>query len=85
MLTGGTSIIPGLAQHLEDSLRGILPGYSKDILVGRPPRELDPQVVVWKGGAVFGRMSRTNDSWINAFLYERLGERVLAHKLMWAW
>ncbi|KAJ9609868.1 actin-like protein arp8 [Cladophialophora chaetospira] len=85
MLTGGTSVIPGLASHLEDALKGILPGYSKDILIGRPPRELDPQVVAWKGGAVFGRMSRTNDSWINAFLYERLGERVLAHKLMWAW
>ncbi|KIX93610.1 uncharacterized protein Z520_10788 [Fonsecaea multimorphosa CBS 102226] len=85
MLTGGTSIIPGLGSHLEESLKGILPGYSKDILIGRPPRELDPQVVAWKGGAVFGRMSRTNDSWINAFLYERLGERILAHKLMWAW
>lgn len=85
MLTGGTSIIPGLAAHLEESLKGILPGYSKDILIGRPPRELDPQVVAWKGGAVFGRMSRTNDSWINGFLYERLGDRVLAHKLMWAW
>ncbi|KIX02651.1 uncharacterized protein Z518_08593 [Rhinocladiella mackenziei CBS 650.93] len=85
MLTGGTSIIPGLASHLEESLKGTLPGYSKDILIGRPPRELDPQVVVWKGGAVFGRMSRTNDSWVNAALYERLGDRVLAHKLMWAW
>ena len=85
MLTGGTSVIPGLASHLEESLKGMLPGYSKDILIGRPPRELDPQVVAWKGGAVFGRMSRTNDSWINAFLYERLGDRVLAHKLMWAW
>jgi len=85
MLTGGTSIIPGLASHLEESLKGILPGYSKDIMIGRPPRELDPQVVAWKGGAVFGRMSRTNDTWVNAFLYERLGERVLAHKLMWAW
>jgi hypothetical protein len=30
-------------------------------------------------------MSRTNDSWVNGFLYERLGERALAHKLMWAW
>lgn len=85
MLTGGTSIIPGLAGHLEDTLKGILPGYSKDILISRPPRELDPQVVAWKGGAVFGRMSRTNDSWVNPFLYERLGERVLAHKMMWAW
>jgi len=85
MLAGGSSVIPGLAQLLEDRLQTMLPGYSKDILIGRPPRELDPQVVVWKGGAVFGRMSRTNDSWINAFLYERLGERVLAHKLMWAW
>ena len=35
MLTGGTSIIPGLASHLEDSLKGVLPGYSKDILIGR--------------------------------------------------
>lgn len=85
MLTGGSSIISGLNQHLEDTLRGILPGYSKDILIGRPPRELDPQVVAWKGGAVFGRMSRTNDCWINGFLYERLGERILAHKLLWAW
>jgi actin-related protein 8 len=85
MLTGGASIVPGLASHLEDSLKGILPGYSKDMIISRPPRELDPQVVAWKGGAVFGRMSRTNDSWVNSFLYERLGDRVLAHKLMWAW
>jgi len=53
--------------------------------VNRPPRELDPEMVVWKGGAVFGRMNRTNDSWVTPFLYERLGERVLASKLMWAW
>lgn len=85
MLTGGTSTIPGLASHLEESLKGILPGYSKDILIGRPPRELDPQVVAWKGGAVFGRMSRTNETWVSGFLYEKLGDRVLAHKLMWAW
>ena len=85
MLIGGASITPGLSSHLEELLQGQLPGYSKDIIVNKPPRELDPQVVVWKGGAVFGRMSRTNDSWINGFLYERLGERVLNHKLMWAW
>jgi actin-related protein 8 len=85
MLIGGASSTPGLSSYLEEQLQGQLPGYSKDIIVNKPPRELDPQVVVWKGGAVFGRMSRTNDSWITAFLYERLGERVLGNKLMWAW
>ena len=85
MLIGGASITPGLSSYLEELLQGQLPGYSKDIIVNKPPRELDPQVVVWKGGAVYGRMSRTNDSWVNETLYERLGERVLSHKLMWAW
>lgn len=85
MLIGGSSQVAGMGPHLEETLQGMQPGYAKDIVVGRPPRELDAQVVTWKGGAVFGRMSRTNDSWVNVFLYERLGERVLAHKLMWAW
>ena len=84
-LIGGASQVPGLSSYLEEILQGKLPGYAKDIVVNKPPRELDPQVVVWKGGAVFGRMSRTNDSWIDGRLYERLGERVLSVKLMWGW
>lgn len=85
MLIGGASITPGLSGFLEEQLQAQMPGYAKEIIVNRPPRELDAQVVAWKGCAVFGRMSRTNDSWINGSLYERLGERVLSHKLMWAW
>lgn len=84
-LIGGASMTPGLSSHLEEILQGQMPGYTRDINIGKPPRELDAQVVVWKGGAVFGRMSRTNDSWVSPDLYERLGERVLSHKLMWAW
>jgi actin-related protein 8 len=63
MLIGGSSTIPGLAGHLEEALQALQPGYAKDVMIGRPPRELDAQVVVWKGGSVFGRMARTNDSW----------------------
>lgn len=87
LLIGGASKVNGLGPHLEQTLVGLLAdtGYSRDIVVNRPPRDLDSEVVVWKGGAVFGRMSRTNDSWVTPFLYERLGERVLASKLMWAW
>ena len=66
MLIGGSSTIPGLAGHLEEALQALQPGYAKDVMIGRPPRELDAQVVVWKGGSVFGRMARTNDSWLVA-------------------
>lgn len=85
MIIGGSSLIPGLNTYLEEQLQAALPGYTKDIVVGRAPRELDAQVVVWKGGAVFGRMVRTNDSWVDGGLYERLGERVLSYKCMWGW
>ncbi len=85
MLVGGSSLIPGLPAYLEESLQAIRPGYAKDILIGRPPRELDAQVVAWKGGSVFGRMGKTNDSWVGGLEYERLGERVLGYKCMWAW
>ncbi|RMZ76572.1 hypothetical protein DV737_g4782, partial [Chaetothyriales sp. CBS 132003] len=81
-LIGGASQVPGLDKYLEAALQGKEPGYAKDIIVNKPPRELDPQVVIWKGGAVFGRMSRTNDSWVDWRLYERLGERVLSVKLI---
>ena len=84
MLIGGSSQIPGMAGYLEESLQVLEPSYANAFLIGRPPRELDPQVVCWKGGSVFGRMARTNDSWIGAMEYERLGERILAYKCMWA-
>lgn len=87
LLIGGASKVKGFTTHLELTLQQALinTGYDREIVVGRPPRDLDPEMVIWKGGAVFGRMSRTNDSWITPFLYERLGDRVLASKLMWAW
>ena len=85
MLIGGSSVIPGLASYLEEAMQIARPAYAKEIMIGRPPRELDAQVVVWKGGSVFGKLSKSNDSWVSQSLYERLGERVLANKCMWAW
>ena len=85
MVIGGGSQIPGFCTFLEEKLKELRPGYAKDILVGTPPRELDPQGVVWKGGSVFGKLRGTNDSWIGRMEYDRLGARLLAYKCMWAW
>ena len=51
-----------------------------------PPRELDQQLVAWKGGSVFGRLSSNgNDSWIYQREYDLLGWKLLAQKLMFAY
>ena len=84
MVIGGGSQVPGFYVYLEEKLKELRPGFAKDIMIGVPPRELDPQVVVWKGGSVFGKL-RGNDSWIGQLEYDRLGSRLLAYKCMWAW
>ena len=85
MAIGGGSQVPGFYAFLEERLKELRPGFAKDILIGTPPRELDPQGVVWKGGSVFGKLRGTNDSWIGRMEYDRLGARVLPYKCMWAW
>ena len=85
MVVGGGAQVPGFYSFLEEKLKELRPGYLKDIVIGTPPRELDPQGVIWKGGSVFGKLRGTNDSWIGRMEYDRLGARLLAYKCMWAW
>lgn len=85
MVVGGGSMINGFHPFLEERLKNLRPGFAKEIMIGTPPRELDPQVVVWKGASVFGKLSGTNDSWIGQLEYDRLGHRLMAYKCMWAW
>ncbi|KAJ5143758.1 uncharacterized protein N7515_002545 [Penicillium bovifimosum] len=85
MVVGGGSLTSGLHLYLEERLQSLRPNYAKEIMIGTPPRDLDPQVVVWKGASIFGKLSSTNDSWIGRVEYDRLGSRLLAYKCMWAY
>jgi actin-related protein 8 len=85
MVVGGGSLVNGFHSFLEERLQALRPGFAKEIMIGTPPRDLDPQVVVWKGASVFGKLSGTNDSWIGQLEYDRLGHRLMAYKCMWAY
>ncbi|KAI9784032.1 MAG: actin-like protein arp8 [Peltula sp. TS41687] len=85
MLVGGGAQIPGFNAFLEERLKEMKPTFAKEIMIGAPPRELDPQVVIWKGGSVFGKLKGANDSWISQMEYDRLGSRLLPYKCMWVW
>lgn len=84
MVIGGGAKVPHFTSYLEEKLRARRPDIADRILVSRSARDMDEQVVVWKGGSVFGKLPM-NDSWITPFEYERLGPRVLHHKVLWAW
>ena len=72
-------------EFLEEELADPQSRFRKDIMVAPPPREMDPQVLVWKGASVFGKLQGTNDSWIGSLEYDRLGSRLLAYKCLWSW
>ncbi|RWA13835.1 hypothetical protein EKO27_g1269 [Xylaria grammica] len=84
MVVGGGSKIPLFTQTLEEKLRARRADLLDRILVSRSARDMDEQVVVWKGASVFAKLP-ANDSWITPFEFERLGARVLHHKVLWAW
>lgn len=84
MVIGGGAKIPHFTVTLEEKLRQRRPDLHDKILVSRSARDMDEQVVVWKGASVFAKLS-TNDSWITPFEFERHGSRTLHHKVLWNW
>ncbi|KAI5794394.1 hypothetical protein DFH27DRAFT_516354 [Peziza echinospora] len=83
ILVGGGSLVPGLNHFLEERLKAMKIYSDYPVIVAMPPRELDPQVIAWKGASVFGKLKATNDSWIRAADYDILGSRLLAYKCHW--
>jgi actin-related protein 8 len=84
MVIGGGAKVPQFTVVLEEKLKARRPDLHDRILVSRSARDMDEQVVVWKGASVFAKLA-TNDSWITPYEYERLGPRSLHHKVLWAW
>ncbi|KAL2271690.1 hypothetical protein VTJ83DRAFT_1061 [Remersonia thermophila] len=82
MVIGGGAKVPHFAPFLEERLKFKRPDLADRILVSRSAREMDEQVVVWKGASVFAKLP-TNDSWITGYEYKMLGARVVYHRVLW--
>lgn len=48
-------------------------------------RDLDPRLLVWKGGSVMSKLEILNESWINSREWEELGVRCLREKAFFIW
>ncbi|KAK6346466.1 actin-like protein arp8 [Orbilia blumenaviensis] len=84
LLVGGGSLTAGFNHLLEERLIRQKSGLG-NLTISSPPRELDPQVLVWKGASVFGKLTSTNEVWIKQSEYDILNSRVLPYKTLWMW
>ncbi|KZP01605.1 actin-like ATPase domain-containing protein [Calocera viscosa TUFC12733] len=87
LLVGGVaqtqSIIPQLEARLAGLVSRYLPGSDDRV---KPqvitPKDMDPQIVVWKGAALFSKLESASDLWIKSTEWELLGTRAFKERTL---
>lgn len=55
----------GTAYRLQAIATPLVPNMEK-VQIIPPPKEVDPRVLAWKGGAVLGKMDGVSELWVTA-------------------
>ncbi|TPX62901.1 hypothetical protein PhCBS80983_g00058 [Powellomyces hirtus] len=101
LVVGGGALITGLGKQLEVRVAAALQAtvlkkrldslssnnFTSALIprVLQNPRDIDSRVLVWKGGAVFGKLDMCNDLWIRRRNWENGGMSGSIAKLMFPW
>ncbi|KAJ2103931.1 actin-like protein arp8 [Coemansia sp. S100] len=86
---GGVSFIPGFGELLANRLMYTRPGYLRGVVeradVVSAPRDLDPRVLAWKGGAVLSRLECSKEMWVSSQEWSDFGPRLLRDRVLFQW
>ncbi|GBB85001.1 hypothetical protein RclHR1_11590005 [Rhizophagus clarus] len=85
LVVGGGGLIPGVNKMLEERLSSRQIQNADKLEVLTSSRDLDPRLLVWKGGSVMSKLEILNESWINSREWEELGVRCLREKAFFIW
>lgn len=95
IIVGGGALLAGFETLLVDRLgiwrsmaraEGEDDGVSDEaIAVMPPPRDMDPQILTWKGGAVFSRLKVVEEMYITQKEWDLLGPRSIHYRTMFAY
>ncbi|KAJ8079508.1 actin-like protein arp8 [Marasmius tenuissimus] len=83
LVVGGTANISGMAHALDSRLQAIstpLVTNMEKVQIIPPPKDVDPQVLVWKGAAVLGKMDGASELWVTPQDWDVLGMRGLKER-----
>ncbi|KAG7094059.1 hypothetical protein E1B28_007678 [Marasmius oreades] len=83
LVVGGTASISGMGHALDSRLQAIstpLVLNMEKVQIIPPPKDVDPQVLVWKGAAVLGKMEGASELWMTPQDWDVLGMRGLKER-----
>jgi len=76
VLSGGTSMFPGIADRLTKELKAIVPSSVKVRVIAPPERKFS----VWIGGSILASLSSFQQQWITREEYNEIGARIVHRK-----
>ncbi|KAI9256290.1 hypothetical protein EDC94DRAFT_523256 [Helicostylum pulchrum] len=85
ILVGGGGKIANFSKVLEDRVLSTVlaqRAFIDRVEVLPAPRELDPEVLVWKGASVMAKLDIAKDMWIGAKEWDQVGARLLRERAL---
>ncbi|KAJ2079613.1 actin-like protein arp8 [Coemansia sp. RSA 988] len=85
---GGVYFISGFNDLLSDRLMYMRPAYLQSVErvdIVSAPRDLDPRVLVWKGGAVLSRLDCAKEMWLSSKDWTDFGPKLLRDRVLFQW
>lgn len=76
VLSGGTSMIPNLADRLQNEIKGLAPHTMKIKILAPPERKYS----VWIGGSIFAALSHSGPQWVIKQEYDECGPSIVHKK-----
>ncbi|KAK1786881.1 hypothetical protein P4O66_017264 [Electrophorus voltai] len=89
LVVGGGLLFHGAQEFLQQRLLNKMPPSFRRLVenveVITRPKDMDPQVTAWKGGAVLACLDTTQELWIHQREWQRFGARMLRERAAFVW
>jgi len=76
VLSGGTTMFPGMAERIEKDMTSFVPGTMKVNIVSTPERKYS----VWIGGSILASLSSFQEMWVTRAEYDEAGASIVHRK-----
>ena len=79
VLSGGSTMFPGLAGRMQKELTTLAPNTMKVKVIAPPERKYS----VWIGGSILASLSTFQDMWVSKQEYDECGPSIIHRKCFW--